>query len=212
MSRARSLSSEPVVTILSRSEMAFSGVPEKEMPFLRNHARAAFPPTFWELNDPLRRQRTLFDLLEEYTRFVRKGSPQRADALEEGVKYAREQWERSARRLQAQQVRRLPKLPNPRDTGAVPEEDPIPSPREARASRDTREREMVKRAHANEKATDGHEKWNPEWGNPDEEMPAVLPLGMQRLPQSEDVQVPAKQQKPGSPHKAKSKPSSRARG
>lgn len=203
MSQARSLSSDPVVTVLSRSEMAFSGVPEKEMPFLRNHARSAFPPTFWTIEDPFRRQRVMFDLLVEYARFVRKGSAQRADALEKGVGYAREQWERSARRLQAQQVRRMPKLPDPRDTGGVPEEDPTPSPREARASRTSAEREMVRKAHGNEKATDGHEKWDPKWGDPDTELPPVLPLGMKALPQSEEVPIPPKQQRPGAPAPSK---------
>lgn len=176
--------------------MAFSGVPEKEMPFLRNHARHAFPPRFWHEDDPLVRQGKLFELLAEYARFVRKGSAQRADELEKGIAFAREQWERAARRLRAQQVRRLPKMPNTREQGAVPEDDPLPNPREARASRTRDEREMIKKAHDHERPTEGEERWNPKWGDPNEELPPVLPQGMRALPQSEEVPIPERDGRP----------------
>lgn len=176
--------------------MAFSGVPEKEMPFLRNHARHAFPPSFFDMDDPLKRQRVLFELLAAYTVMVKRGSVARGEALEKGIGYARVQWEKSERRLRAQQVRRLPKLPNARETGATPEDDPMPSPKEARAQRTKDERTMMRDAHGRERPTQGHEKWDPKWGDPETPIPTALPQGMKRLPDAPEVEI---RRKPGRP-------------
>ena len=208
--RARAVS-EPVSNILSRSEMAYSGVPEKEQTHLRNYARRAFPFEYWAEDDVLRRQRLLWPLLEAYGRQVAKQNRQRGEPILAGIAAAKKEWEKAARRLEAKQVRRLPKLPDPMKTGAVPvvdaDEDDPPSPREARPKRTLEERAAlrrkpeaarVKEAHQHEKATEGEERWDPKWGDPDaldEAMPAPLPQGMRRLPQSEPIPIPEKPQR-----------------
>lgn len=181
----------PVVPVLSRSEMAFSGVPDKELTFVRNYARTAFPDDFWTEEDPLVRQRQLFTLLEAYTRAVAERDPVRAGMLTDGIADARANFERSARRLEAKQVRRLPKLPDPLETGATPVDDDedAATPRHVRDAT----RDMIERAHKNDRPTQGEEKWDSKWGDPNIEIPHAMPQGMRRLPPSEPVAIPPRQ-------------------
>jgi len=198
----------PITKVLSRSEMAFAGIHEKEMPHLRNYARYSFPDAFWFEDDPIAKQKMLWPLLEAYVKGLEKGSPGRTEPLRKGIEYAKSQWQRALRKLEARQVRRLPRLPDPMKTGATPTvdheegDDDLPAPRSAQAAARTlkertklgkiNEHERIKAAHAGEKETDGHERWDPKWGDPGEleGAPGPLPQGMKRLPQSEVVITP----------------------
>lgn len=160
--------------------MAFVGVPDREMPFFRNHARASFPQSFWLEDDPLRRTRHLFALAEAYVRGL---SGKREEEMSRMVAWAKDQWQKSVRKLEAQQARRLPKLPNPAKLGARPSESgddnaaPLP-----KARRDLRVEDRAR-------DTDGEERWDPAWGDPNTELPIPLPQGMRRLP-AHDTEVP----------------------
>lgn len=185
--RARQLD-VPFSPNLSRSEMAFAGVPEREMPFLRDYARAHFPAFYWLEQEALERQRVLFELLADYARGVARLDPKRGEALTKGVDYARGQWKAALRRLEAKQVRRLPTRPDPMQTGGTPTDEAgraITGQRRAGP-----EREMIRQAHRNERPTQGEERWDPKWGNPNTELPAPVPQGMRRLPPTKDVEIP----------------------
>ncbi len=193
--RARELDA-PLSTHLSRSEMAFAGIPDREMPFVRDHARSNFPAYFWLERDTTRRQQFLFDLLKGYLDEVKQAAPgsARVKALESGLSYAHGQWKASMDRLKARQVRRLAKYPNPLETGAVPTDhagEPI-----GRAKAVDDERDMIRRAHKNDRPTQGEERWDPKWGDHTTELPVAMPQGMRRLPQAKDVPIPANPRRP----------------
>lgn len=209
--RARAIA-EPVSTVLSRSEMAFVGVPEKEMVFVRNWAREALPMGYWLERDLLERQRMLFEHMHAYVCTVAKlGDKAKAATFERSLVDAHENWKRAEQRLRSRQVRRLPKLPDPRATGATPtdgEEEVVPRPGRRRDP----EREMIEREHRGERPTgEGEDAWNSRWGDPDAELPAPMPQGMKRLPSSEPVQIPPRQPRPQSGPKGRAPKSGPAR-
>ena len=180
----------PVHPVLSRNEMAFCGVPDKEMAHLRAHARRQFPRAFWMIEDEVDRQRTMFELLKAYAEALPEA---RRGALLVGLEAARKNWEKILRRLQSKQARRLARRPNTRDLGAVPSKEDLPTDlprREAKASRSQDERDMIRRAHQGDRPTQGEERWDPKWGDPEAPLPPVMPQGMKRLPQSDPVEVP----------------------
>lgn len=180
---ARISTTETVTFVLSRGEMAFANVPSQEMPFLRDFARGQERHRFWVERDMLQRQKQLFLLVEAWIATLQGA---RRDKIAKEVAYARANWERSARKLADSSARRLPKMPDPMETGATPTVD------DGEGEPDDNSRPRGRRQPQRDD-TDGEEHWDPKWGDPNTELPPPLPQGMVRLPSSpEPADAPRK--------------------
>jgi hypothetical protein len=183
--RGGDIQSSPV---LGRGEIEVAGVPAPEIASFRDWARRHLAARYFDIDEPLARSLFLIKHAEQWAAEVlESGNKDRGLRLQASISHAKGRIEAQLDRMQRRQMRRLPTLPDPATVGAVPtsfeEETELEPPRARAGGRGERLEPPG--------GTEGEERWDPAWGDPNVKLPPVRPQGMRKLPDS-DVAIPPK--------------------
>lgn len=152
--------------LLSRGEIAAAGIPTAETPAFRDWCRAHLDRRYWGLRsqDQVSAIGMLSEHAERFGRQITKTDEQRGAKILRGAAAAKESNAVLLRRLREKQARKMPALDG---RSALPPQD----------REDARSFAKVEPGD-----TEGEERWDPAWGDPDQPLPPPRPQGMKHLP------------------------------